>query len=742
MHHGAPPTARKRAGTLSVTTVLFAVLLIGMALLGQLHFCSEFGVGFGTRAKTMMELQRLRNAEKKMYELESEIEFIIELGKLRGVDLSSYRNTKDKHATLGSLRPRLRSPSGNAAGTFDGEDRINGSAVAGHQNRTRHENKTLLSAYEETTSWLVAETPFGSNDGVYDIVPRYAVTAGATYTRWMEDRFREKGGRYWNTTRKTEGTEKIKRIWIWGERNSCTSVVTELIRKNFNLECGNDGPAPGGAQKDKNKSKVLEVDCVIGGLPWKHDFVRRADFSKQDSTLNILVTRHPYEWLSSMKRHPFYAHLHYNMPSMEAFLLREWVSFQVGKGAPKPKGGRSSKMTWAGLATKTNHSCITNKRLLPGETCLLSETLYECTSLPGMDSSLWQHYNNEISIPNCENAETSASYCVGAFLCLWKNSSRPWWTDFDAWQRLVEKIIHTAPDFENSVAGVASLEPGSAHSVKYECIPVPGYRNSLGDELAPSMSCLDGRKSWNKCKAGKFLCVNKDKQLWVTHRNVWNSLRKILESANKHFHSKDEKHTNFKAAPRLAAGELLQDRDPDTLERFPNILAMREAKIMDWMFISDQMYNFSSHIACREFFLDPAVVLERLQQTFGLARRSPGGGWDLSQCEMVHGVSFCKNSKGKKVASDWNEAKMVEKRNFYLSGKFMQDFTQDALDIANAWLSPDLEAALGYELVNDLTLASAPYDPISRCTVHRPYNAPMSAACLTEFKHKAEAASR
>eukprot|EP00960_Hanusia_phi_P050117 760006-Hanusia_phi.AAC.2 len=427
-----------------------------------------------------------------------------------------------------------------------------------------------------------------------------------------------------------------------------------------------------------------------------------------------------------MKKHPFYAELHYNMPSMEAFLRREWVSFKVGKTVPRPRANskQSPRMTWTGLALPKNHSCSTQKKLFAGETCMMSETQYECTSLLGLDSSLWQHYNNEIALPHCQNAEISSNYCAGGFLCQWENVSRPWSTDFDAWQRHVEKIIHTAPDFDNEGLGAAGKG--------YTCLPVPGYRNNRGNMLAPSLSCLDGRTSREKCKDGKFFCKNLQKQLWMSQRSVWNSLRRILESSNKHFQSKDVRNLNTRAPPRLSSAELLQDRDPDTQERFPNILAMREAKIMDWMLIADKVYNFSSHVACRDFYLSPEAVLERLESFFGLSRRAQT--WDLSQCEMIHGVSLCKDQKGTKTASDWNDETMVKKREFYLSGKFMKDFSQEALDIANAWLNPELEAALGYKLIYDVTVASAPYDAVSRCGLHRPKNASMPADCFHQPK--------
>mmetsp|Transcript_17333 Transcript_17333/g.47724 ORF Transcript_17333/g.47724 Transcript_17333/m.47724 type:complete len:124 (-) Transcript_17333:792-1163(-) len=50
--------------------------------------------------------------------------------------------------------------------------------------------------------------------------------------------------------------------------------------------------------------------------------------------------------------------------------------------------------------------------------------------------------------------------------------------------------------------------------------------------------------------------------------------------------------------------ELHQDRNPISQNRFPNVVAMREAKLRDWLRVS-QSFRFSYHIGCRDFMLDP-----------------------------------------------------------------------------------------------------------------------------------------
>jgi hypothetical protein len=48
----------------------------------------------------------------------------------------------------------------------------------------------------------------------------------------------------------------------------------------------------------------------------------------QNETLHILVTRHPYEWLESMRRNAFYSGFHKGL-EMDKFLTLEWMSLDI-----------------------------------------------------------------------------------------------------------------------------------------------------------------------------------------------------------------------------------------------------------------------------------------------------------------------------------------------------------------------------------------------------------------------------
>ena len=86
----------------------------------------------------------------------------------------------------------------------------------------------------------------------------------------------------------------IKRIWIWGvfghlrailtrnglvthmlsagERCSCTTAVTDLFLRNFDVQCS-EGATNNVASASSSQSTTkpsVPRKCVIGGLPWKH----------------------------------------------------------------------------------------------------------------------------------------------------------------------------------------------------------------------------------------------------------------------------------------------------------------------------------------------------------------------------------------------------------------------------------------------------------------------------------------
>mmetsp|Transcript_75886 Transcript_75886/g.203282 ORF Transcript_75886/g.203282 Transcript_75886/m.203282 type:complete len:94 (-) Transcript_75886:528-809(-) len=56
-----------------------------------------------------------------------------------------------------------------------------------------------------------------------------------------------------------------------------------------------------------------------------------------------------------------------------------------------------------------------------------------------------------------------------------------------------------------------------------------------------------------------------------------------------------------------------------------------------------------------------------------------------------------------------------DRMNWYLSGEYMREYSEEDLRVLNAWLDPQLEAALGYRLFPSRAEAMTAYDHASRC---------------------------
>ena len=54
---------------------------------------------------------------------------------------------------------------------------------------------------------------------------------------------------------------------------------------------------------------------------------------REEGVLHVLVTRHPYEWLDSMRRNAFYINFH-KRQDMASFLTLEYTSLDVSDEQP------------------------------------------------------------------------------------------------------------------------------------------------------------------------------------------------------------------------------------------------------------------------------------------------------------------------------------------------------------------------------------------------------------------------
>jgi hypothetical protein len=55
-----------------------------------------------------------------------------------------------------------------------------------------------------------------------------------------------------------------------GERCSCTTAVTDLLHKNFDVRCADLMVIKQEEMSSREARPKYRRECVIGGLPWKH----------------------------------------------------------------------------------------------------------------------------------------------------------------------------------------------------------------------------------------------------------------------------------------------------------------------------------------------------------------------------------------------------------------------------------------------------------------------------------------
>jgi len=128
---------------------------------------------------------------------------------------------------------------------------------------------------EPRVRWGGDMVDFGlpANDHLVRMHADGAVDAGRQYTKWDRWQWRQQCGdtmaRVGVRVRPGADRSRIKYVRIWGERNSCTTMVTDVLSRNLELSCDGD------------------ASCVSGGLPHKHDFMRGANLHDHEETLNV-----------------------------------------------------------------------------------------------------------------------------------------------------------------------------------------------------------------------------------------------------------------------------------------------------------------------------------------------------------------------------------------------------------------------------------------------------------------------
>jgi len=161
------------------------------------------------------------------------------------------------------------------------------------------------------------------------------------------------------------------------------------------------------------------------------------------------------------------------------------------------------------------------------------------------------------------------------------------------------------------------LEHFTGNSTRWQILPLQSYLGTplhstwLPHTLEPSNS----QDRWQGQKLQKQLHPDQLQQQFESLQSSlqdsngsksYHELERAASPARTSNHSAtDEIVTQHPGAPFWpSVWEKMEDRDPDTGDRFPTVLAMREAKLRDWLRVTAQL-SHAGHVTCRDFMADP-----------------------------------------------------------------------------------------------------------------------------------------
>lgn len=116
-----------------------------------------------------------------------------------------------------------------------------------------------------------------------------------------------------------------KQLKVFGERNTGTNYITDLILLNYPVHILSDGP-PYWWEKRFGLSG-LSMECYFlltawRNLGWKHA-VPKLSKRQTQSTNFVVVTKNPYSWLLSLHKRPYHNWESRNL-SFNEFLMAPW----------------------------------------------------------------------------------------------------------------------------------------------------------------------------------------------------------------------------------------------------------------------------------------------------------------------------------------------------------------------------------------------------------------------------------
>lgn len=131
--------------------------------------------------------------------------------------------------------------------------------------------------------------------------------------------------------------------------------------------------------------------------------------------------------------------------------------------------------------------------------------------------------------------------------------------------------------------------------------------------------------------------------------------------------------------------EMLFERNPENGERFENVIALRTAKMKRLFELKEKIPNVSL-FRYEDFLFKPRIKICEIAGKERLRLKGP--------------VKISMGYFGK------NPDKKFDRKDYYDNKEYFKKFTQDDLDYINKFLDPEMEKALGYEIVTKLPVNS------------------------------------
>ncbi len=139
----------------------------------------------------------------------------------------------------------------------------------------------------------------------------------------------------------TEPSDQPRKLKVFGERNTATRAVMQMLRALEQVSLSMPRGDPGDRaqmeahirQHMKGMSLKLFMDALedtkhaqTGGMSdWKHAAPRMDDSYKSLEASVIFLVRNPYSWIWSLAEHPYHARAPW-IGDMAAFIARPWLS--------------------------------------------------------------------------------------------------------------------------------------------------------------------------------------------------------------------------------------------------------------------------------------------------------------------------------------------------------------------------------------------------------------------------------